>query len=60
MKAQEALETIRYEVDEEGHCGYIENELRVAMTALEKQIPKRLCSDMMNKTPLLALTVKLN
>ena len=37
----EALETIRYEVDEEGHCGYIEDELRLAMTALEKQIPKK-------------------
>lgn len=41
MNAQKALETIKYEVDEEGHCGYIENELRVAMTALEKQIPKK-------------------
>ncbi len=41
MNAQKALEIIRYEVDEEGHCGYIENELRVAMTALEKQIPKK-------------------
>ncbi len=41
MNAQEALETIKYEVDEECHCGYIENELRLAMTALEKQIPKK-------------------
>ena len=41
MNAQKALEIIRYEVDEECHCGYIENELRVAMTALEKQIPKK-------------------
>lgn len=41
MNAQEALETIKYEVDEEGHCGYIEDELRLAMTALEKQIPKK-------------------
>lgn len=41
MNAQEALEIIRYEVDEEGHCGYIENELQVAMTALDKQIPKK-------------------
>lgn len=41
MNEQKALETIKYEVDEEGHCGYIENELRVAMTALEKQIPKK-------------------
>lgn len=37
----EALETIKYEVNEEGHCGYIEDELRLAMTALEKQIPKK-------------------
>ena len=41
MNEQKALETIKYEVDEEGHCGYIENELRVAMAALEKQIPKK-------------------
>lgn len=41
MNAQEALETIKYEVDEECHCGYIEDELRLAMTALEKQIPKK-------------------
>lgn len=41
MNEQKALQTIKYEVDEEGHCGYIENELRVAMTALEKQIPKK-------------------
>jgi len=40
MNAQESLETIKHEVDEEGYCGYIEDELRVAMTALEKQIPK--------------------
>ena len=41
MNAQEALETIKYEVNEEGHCGYIEDELRLAMTALEKQISKK-------------------
>lgn len=41
MNAQEALETIKYEVDEECHCGYIENELRLAVEALEKQIPKK-------------------
>lgn len=41
MNAQEALETIKYEVNEEGHCGYIEDELRLAITALEKQIPKK-------------------
>lgn len=41
MNAQEALETIKYEVDEECHCGYIEDELRLAMAALEKQILKK-------------------
>ena len=41
MTIEQALETIKYEVDEECHCGYIENELRLAMTALEKQIPKK-------------------
>lgn len=41
MNAQEALETIKYEVDEEGHCGYIEVELRLAIAALEKQISKK-------------------
>lgn len=45
MNYEEALETIRYEVDEECHCGYIEDELRLAMTALEKQIPKKVCFD---------------
>ena len=37
---KEALETLRQEVFEEGHCSYIEDELCVAMTALEKQIVK--------------------
>ena len=37
---KEALETLQYEVYEEGHCSYIEVELCVAMKALEKQIPK--------------------
>lgn len=41
MNTQQALETIKYEVNEEGHCGYIEDELRLAMAALEKQVPKR-------------------
>lgn len=41
MNYEEALETIRYEVDEECHCGYIEDELRLAVEALEKQIPKK-------------------
>ena len=41
MNTQQALETIKYEVNEEGHCGYIEDELRLAMAALEKQVPKK-------------------
>ena len=41
MNIQQALETIKHEVNEEGHCGYIEDELRLAMAALEKQIPKK-------------------
>lgn len=41
MNEQKALETLKYEVDEEGHCGYIEAELRLAMAALEKQIPTK-------------------
>ena len=41
MNAQEALKTLTYEVDEEGHCGYIEEELHLAIKALEKQIPKK-------------------
>ena len=41
MNIQQALETIKYEVNEEGHCGYIDDELRRAMAALEKQVPKK-------------------
>lgn len=41
MNIQQALETIKHEVNEEGHCGYIEDELRLAMAALEKQVPKK-------------------
>lgn len=41
MTIEQALETIKYEVDEECHCGYIEYELRLAVEALEKQIPKK-------------------
>ena len=50
MKYEEALKTIRYEVDEEGHCGYIEVELRLAIAALEKQIPKKPVGDL-NSVP---------
>lgn len=48
MTIEQALETIKYEVDEECHCGYIEYELRLAVEALELQIPKKVkygCDD---------------
>lgn len=41
MTYQEALDSLRYEIDEEGHCSYIEDEIHIAMKALEKQIPKK-------------------
>ena len=41
MTFKEALDSLRYEVDEEGHCSYIEDELHVAMEALERQVPKK-------------------
>lgn len=41
MTVEEALETLRYEIEEEGHCSYIEDEMKVAFEALEKQIPKK-------------------
>lgn len=40
-KYKEALETLKYEVFEEGHCSYIENEISVAIEALEKAVPKK-------------------
>ena len=41
MTYEEALDSLRYEIDEEGHCSYIEDEIHIAMKALEKQIPKK-------------------
>ena len=41
MTEKEALESLKYEVYEEGHCSYIEEELDIAIKALEKQIPKK-------------------
>jgi hypothetical protein len=41
MTYQEALDSLRYEIDEEGHCSYIEDEIHIAMKALEKQIPMK-------------------
>lgn len=41
MTYQEALDSLRYEIDEEGHCSYIEDEIHIAMKALEMQIPKK-------------------
>lgn len=42
MTYKEAAESLRFEVYEEGHCGYIEEELTLAIIALEKQIPKKM------------------
>lgn len=41
MEYEEALESIKYELYEEGHCTYIEQELETAIKALERQIPKK-------------------
>ena len=45
MTYKKALDSLRYEVDEEGHCSYIEDEIHVAMEALEKQIPMKPIED---------------
>lgn len=41
MTYKEVLEQLKYEIEEEGHCSYIEAEMKVAFEALEKQIPKK-------------------
>jgi DNA-directed RNA polymerase subunit RPC12/RpoP len=41
MDYREALESLRYEVYEEGHCSYIERELDAAIDALAKQVPQK-------------------
>lgn len=41
MNAKEALESLMFEVYEEGHCSYIEKEIGIAITALEKQVPQK-------------------
>ena len=40
MTYKEALERLRYEIEEEGHCSFIEDEMEVAFEALEKQISR--------------------
>lgn len=40
MTVKEALEQLRYEIEEEGHCSYIEDEMKVAFECMEKQMPK--------------------
>ena len=40
MTEKEALDSSKFEVFEECHCGYIEEELKIAIEALEKQIAK--------------------
>ena len=42
MTEKEALDSLKFEVFEECHCGYIEEELKIAIEALEKQIAKKL------------------
>lgn len=39
MTYEEALKQLRYEIEEEGHCSFIEDEMKIAFEALEKQIP---------------------
>lgn len=41
MTVKEALESLKYEIFEEGHCSYIEEEMIIAIQSLEKQIPKK-------------------
>lgn len=40
-KYQEALETLKYEIYEEGHCSYIYDEIELAIEVLEKATPKK-------------------
>ena len=42
MTEKEALDSLKFEVFEECHCGYIEEELELAIEALEKQVAKKL------------------
>ena len=41
MTEKEALDSLKFEVFEECHCGYIEEELKIAIEALERQIAKK-------------------
>lgn len=41
MTPKEAYESLCYEIYEEGHCSYMEEELDIAIEALKKQIPKK-------------------
>ena len=40
MTEKDALDSLKFEVFEERHRGYIEEELKIAIEALEKQIAK--------------------
>ena len=42
MTVKEALEQLRYEIEEEGHCSFIEDEMKVAFKCMEKQMPKKI------------------
>jgi cell division septum initiation protein DivIVA len=37
MTVNKAIETLRYEIDEEGHCGYIADEIHLLIEALEQK-----------------------
>lgn len=41
MTPKEAYESLCYEIYEEGHCSYIEEELDIAIKALKKQIAEK-------------------
>ena len=41
MTVEDALQQLRYEIEEEGHCSYIHDEMMVAFECMEKQIPKK-------------------
>lgn len=37
MTVDEAIETLRYEIDEEGYCEYIADEIRLLIETVENQ-----------------------
>lgn len=41
MTKKEALKTLIYEIEEECHCSYLEEEIKIAIKALKKQIAEK-------------------